>query len=263
MQNWSTSAFVMLLLFEFNAMAASKNMEIAQYCGLAPTCSAKAACNLASRDLSRDERSCDARLPFGISYNDAGCEAKKATNNAQLESTRRIQLEEYRYCLAVEQKERVNCEIARTDWDLCNARTVRADYRIDQPNVNIPAGVDTDIVLLAGDQIRIEAGGCVQTGGRGKTWKRYVNPIPEDKHYGTIRIAGIIQETKISNVLSKRIDIPASAHGAKLHLGYVDSHYADNGYYAHDDGVEGQCKDLPDAFFRVVITQAVRLSGSK
>src|SRR5437667_5179386 len=27
-----------------------------------------------------------------------------------------------------------------------------------------------------GDVITIEAGGCVQTGGAGKTWKRYVDP---------------------------------------------------------------------------------------
>src|SRR4051794_16351795 len=32
------------------------------------------------------------------------------------------------------------------------------------------------IQLQAGDQVAVTAGGCVQTGGSGLKWKRYVNP---------------------------------------------------------------------------------------
>ena len=33
-----------------------------------------------------------------------------------------------------------------------------------------------NIEFRPGDQVRVEAGGCVNTGGTGKTWKHYLDP---------------------------------------------------------------------------------------
>jgi LGFP repeat len=49
-------------------------------------------------------------------------------------------------------------------------------YWIDQPNVKAPKTWYDDGILFNGDLVTIDAGGCVQTGGWGDTWKRYVNP---------------------------------------------------------------------------------------
>ena len=49
-------------------------------------------------------------------------------------------------------------------------------YRIDRPNVTRSATSYPSIVFSPGDRVTIHAGGCVQTGGSGKTWKRYLDP---------------------------------------------------------------------------------------
>jgi hypothetical protein len=36
-------------------------------------------------------------------------------------------------------------------------------------------------------------------------------------------------------------------------LGYEDDGYSDNGYYAHDDGTNGQCRGVGNAYVHVSI----------
>ncbi len=109
-----------------------------------------------------------------------------------------------------------------------------------------------NIKFQPGDSVTIEAGGCVQTGGSGKTWKSYVKPLGpnSDKYYsGTIWIPGAIggqapNVTRIKDALGTW-GIPATAAPANLYLllGYLDDDYSDNGYYSHDDGTDDQCKN--------------------
>src|SRR5262245_18427093 len=57
---------------------------------------------------------------------------------------------------------------------------VEITWRIDRPRVTERETVYDEVTFLPGDRIRIRAGGCVQTGGRGDTWKSYVNPTRHD-----------------------------------------------------------------------------------
>jgi hypothetical protein len=137
------------------------------------------------------------------------------------------------------------------------------------------------IRFQTGDKVTIEAGGGVQTGGHGTTWKRYVNPIGDnhDKmYYGTIYIPGITTGglTPIRDLVgpygegkydSQKPDqctlhltipdissLPESAR--YLRLGYVDDNYTDNGYWGHDDGDEDQCKGVGPAYVKITIEHA-------
>jgi hypothetical protein len=120
----------------------------------------------------------------------------------------------------------------------------------------------TDIKFQPGDGVTIEAGGCVQTGGSGKTWKSYVNPLGpnSDKYYsGTIWIPGAIggqapNVTRIKDALGPW-GIPPATSTANLYLllGYLDDNYSDNGYYSHDDGTDDQCKNSENAWVRITI----------
>jgi hypothetical protein len=120
-----------------------------------------------------------------------------------------------------------------------------------------------DIKFQPGDGITIEAGGCVQTGGVGDTWKRYVDPRgpDSDKYYaGTIWIPGVIGDrapniTRIKDALGTRWGVPGTANLANLYLmlGYLDDGNGDNGYYAHDNGTGDQCKNSVNAWVRVTV----------
>ncbi len=140
-------------------------------------------------------------------------------------------------------------------------------WTINEPEVGIAVEnygfkPHTDIKFQPGDGVTIEAGGCVQTGGSGKTWKSYVKPLGpnSDKYYsGTIWIPGAIgaqapNVTWIKDGLGTW-GIPASATPANLYLllGYLDDNYSDNGYYSHDDGTDDQCKNSVNAWVRVTI----------
>src|SRR5947207_2818943 len=65
--------------------------------------------------------------------------------------------------------------------------------RIDQPVVTQEAqhGKAYPVTFRPGDLVTIAAGGCVQTGGWGSTWKRYVDPKgpkADRLYHGTIWI---------------------------------------------------------------------------
>ena len=111
----------------------------------------------------------------------------------------------------------------------------------------------SQVQFAPGDVVSVQADGCVQTGGHGNTWKRYVNPSGDEtdtKYHGLMQIptafpagSGLI---RISNFIGKlqlvRGDPNVPASQLFLTLGYEDSDYGDNGYDNHDDGTDDQCK---------------------
>jgi hypothetical protein len=135
-------------------------------------------------------------------------------------------------------------------------------WRIDHPNVTKHETLYPQIQFQPGDYVTVVAGGCAQTGGHGKTWKRYVDPQgPEaDKYYhGLIHIPGVttglirLQNFGMGNEYHVDPHLPAA--GLILHLGYDDDNYKDNGYWGRngDDGTGDQCKGLADAYVIVVV----------
>jgi hypothetical protein len=142
--------------------------------------------------------------------------------------------------------------------------------RIDQPNVTQRSSQYRNVVFRPGDAVVVSAGGCVQTGGVGATWKRYVNPSgPNADHlyHGLINIPGNPPGgalVRVQTVVGKRLIVPASSPAASnfLTLGYEDDDYGGNGYSSHDDGTGDQCKqgsgrDGGPAWLSLSITHAV------
>jgi hypothetical protein len=144
-------------------------------------------------------------------------------------------------------------------------------WRIDEPNVKQRVTPYSQIRFQPGDHVTIQASGCVQTGGSGNTWKRYVNPSGPDAdrlYHGLIWIPGVIGGPAATGVPAdpKRIvayigpnqsfSVPSGVDARQLYLrlGYEDDGYGDNGYYSHDDGTQDQCKGVGNA--SVVITIA-------
>jgi len=128
-------------------------------------------------------------------------------------------------------------------------------WRIDEPNVKKAMIEFQEIRFQPGDQVRVTGGGCVQTGGWGKTWKRYVDPLgpKSDKYYhGMVLIPGAIGElghgldgfARILIVKGTTFTVKSIVEPRKQHLwlGYEDDDYGDNGYYSQDEGTQGQCK---------------------
>src|SRR5207247_1050549 len=68
-------------------------------------------------------------------------------------------------------------------------------WSISRPNVRQSETAYPNIRFRQGDLVHIMAGGCVQTGGSGLTWKRYVMPMDrvkseDDRYYGLVTIPG-------------------------------------------------------------------------
>jgi hypothetical protein len=136
-------------------------------------------------------------------------------------------------------------------------RTPRKDYA--NISYRSPDGVirQGSIAFQPFDEVIVEAGGCVQTGGHGDTWKRYVNPsgrASDRLYHGKLSIpgatAGLVRISSITRpyrpeplhlVVNK---FPPHYDGSPLYLqlGYEDDDYGDNGYYKHDDGNNAQCR---------------------
>ena len=119
----------------------------------------------------------------------------------------------------------------------------------------------TQIQFKPGDQVTINAGGCVQTGGAGRTWKRYVDPRGANVdrlYHGLISLPGMPQLVRISDVIGRSLTIPPLDEESHtyLRIGYEDEVYSDNGYYSRDDGSEDQCKGVGNAFIEVKVTQS-------
>jgi hypothetical protein len=135
-------------------------------------------------------------------------------------------------------------------------------FRIDQPFVADAFYEYQGVSFLPGDQITLDAGGCVQTGGSGDTWKRYVNPsgdnsgYPDGLYFGLVTIKGAffadnpnvpVTNAPISQVVGKALLIPkltgpdTPTSPLDLVLGYKDDDYTDNSYSDHDNGNNDQC----------------------
>jgi hypothetical protein len=66
--------------------------------------------------------------------------------------------------------------------------------RITEPIVNWPLTRYDEVQIPPGSLVKVSAGGCVQTGGKGKTWKHYVRPRGSHAEYlyhGQIMISGL------------------------------------------------------------------------
>ena len=137
-------------------------------------------------------------------------------------------------------------------------------YRIDRPNVKQCLTEYRGITFRPGQRLSIRAGGGVQTGGSGKTWKRYVDPsgpnsdrlyhgllwIPGVTGGGLQRLAGLINGTFVVP------DVPQNRLGdLYLRLGYEDDDYHNNSYDNHDDGTEQQCRGVGPAWVEITVQQ--------
>jgi hypothetical protein len=142
-------------------------------------------------------------------------------------------------------------------------------WRIEEPNVQRPMTPYPQIRFQPGDSVTIVAGGCVQTGGTGSTWKLYVNPRgPGSDHlyHGLILIPGVagalpgsVKLTRISAAAGIwRIPAGFDSRQLYLRLGYEDDDYGDNGYWGHDDGTGDQCKGVGNAFVNVIIVHGTK-----
>lgn len=154
-----------------------------------------------------------------------------------------------------------------TTWRIQEPTVTRAETIYDG-NEAAPA-----IQFQPGDTVDIEAGGCVQTGGSGATWKRYVNPIGPNAdrlYFVKVGIPGVTVGLTPLRTAGCQYDIvhpdKCTVHFAGsvpggipdsqryFRLGYVDDTYGNNSYWAHDDGTEGQCRDIGNAYVTLTIT---------
>lgn len=130
-------------------------------------------------------------------------------------------------------------------------------WEITEPVVSYARSHIADIYLNPGDVVSVAAGGCVQTGGQGKTWKRYANPSGTNSdrlYHGTIKLPGMPDMVRLEDFIDKggKYTVPAGWDG-HLQVGYEDDGYTDNGYYSHDDGTEDQCKTEGPAWITVTV----------
>jgi hypothetical protein len=147
-------------------------------------------------------------------------------------------------------------------------------YTFNRPNVRRAITDYKDVRLEAGDRITVEAGGCVQTGGYGPTWKLYVDPHAPGEPNLYRGLIGMPYLTKtfpespsvrgmvrIKKLLGRVYVVPSfkddSGEAHFLRLGYEDDNYDDNGYYGHDDGTADQCKGVGNATVIVTITRDI------
>ena len=66
-------------------------------------------------------------------------------------------------------------------------------WRIYSPDVKQARVQYPTVRFNKGDKVIVTGGGCVQTGGHGRTWKRYINPFGNNSdrlYHGRIWIPG-------------------------------------------------------------------------
>ncbi|MFY9557382.1 MAG: hypothetical protein WAV47_21940 [Blastocatellia bacterium] len=133
-------------------------------------------------------------------------------------------------------------------------------WEITRPNV-VQAITDyPEITFRAGDRVVVDAGGCVQTGGAGRTWKRYVDPRgpgADRLYHGLISIPGATKGlVRIASVIGKPLNVSSLPSSQNfLRLGYEDDNFGDNGYWRPDDGVDDQCKGAGAAYIKLTISR--------
>src|SRR5690242_12240641 len=122
-------------------------------------------------------------------------------------------------------QEKVNSVISN------NGNTIT--WTINEPDVKRPSEPFTQIRFQKNDEIHITAGGCAQTGGHGKTWKRYVNPSGDNTAYyyfAKIQIPGVTSGlVRMDQYLNRSLTYPLNPDNSSyLILGYSDDNYGDN-----------------------------------
>lgn len=134
----------------------------------------------------------------------------------------------------------------------CSGTTLPIDCTITEPVVTEPS-TTYSFSFLPGDHVTVDGGGCVQTGGRGLTWKRYVDPASDnDLYHGLITVPGATGSLeRLLNVVGRQYLV--GGRGGSLVLGYQDDGYSDNGYSAHDNGTGNQCLNSVNAYVHIVI----------
>ncbi len=136
-------------------------------------------------------------------------------------------------------------------------------WRIDHPDVIDLQRNYPDIRFAPGDKIQISAGGCVQTGGSGATWKSYTHPTGDSADHlysGLLWIPGVTGGglQRIAGVLNRTFTVPDHlaplvAQSLFLQLGYQDDGPGDNGYYSHDNGNNNQCLGVGPAYVEISV----------
>jgi hypothetical protein len=122
---------------------------------------------------------------------------------------------------------------------------------ITQPDVTRHDKNYPTIILHPGSFVTIHAGGCVQSGGSGQTWHRYVDPSgPNSDHLyhgligypgsGALKHFSPASQTPAGWTFQIASNVPDNG---SLTLGFEDDNYSDNGYWGHDrdNGPNGQC----------------------
>jgi hypothetical protein len=120
------------------------------------------------------------------------------------------------------------------------------------------------ISFRRGDYVTINAGGCVQTGGSGLTWKRYVAPQGANSdrlYFGVFAMPSVpvYQFRQVLHPVSAGSDVwtgnfwigDVNIDNDSLWLAYSDDGYGDNGYWGHDDGTGDQCKGVGSAWILI------------
>src|SRR5262249_23247534 len=102
-------------------------------------------------------------------------------------------------------------------------------WRITEPNVKQRMTEDRSIRFTPGDTVTVTAGGCAQTGGSGKTWKRYVDPQGPNSdrlYHGLVWVPGAMPGLeRLQGVVGRRLVIPRGGVDPAqlfLRLGYED-----------------------------------------
>lgn len=131
-------------------------------------------------------------------------------------------------------------------------------WRVDEPDVQHREFAYPQIMFRPGDTVQIiAAGGCCQTGGSGKTWKRWVDPAgpnSETLYHGLIKVPGMLDLVRVQDVGGNLIFVPENFVGdLSLHLGFEDDGYSDNGYSGHDNGTGNQCLGSVNAFIELLV----------
>jgi hypothetical protein len=140
---------------------------------------------------------------------------------------------------------------AAAEQVVCQTSGSGQTCKITEPNVTQHQTPYPTILFHPGSFVTVHAGGCVQSGGSGQTWHRYVNPSgPNSDHLyhglisypgsgGLVRFAAASQTTD-----GWTFQVPKNAQdNVSLILGFEDDNYSDNGYWGHDrdNGPNGQC----------------------
>lgn len=155
-------------------------------------------------------------------------------------------------------------------------------WTIQNPNIRSFSTEYPMIRFQPGDEVRVSADGCVQPGSGtkalGSTWRQYASPTgvnAELYYFGLIQIPGATPGFyKVQSAMNASpLWIPTDIHrtlapeDVTLKLGYEDNDYTDNGYWGRSgdptsgsgrggdgDGEGGQCRNKPNAFVQVFIS---------